>query len=135
MNYSIEINRSPGRPCANCRAHNSAEGPVGHQDGDPICDVCLLVGDQDLGLLLALGILVRAYAADVEQSSERSQTEGLRLLSLFAMLFDRQASWPRRNEFTDDHTLAEGGGLDGFGLEVFGLGLDLGTNGEDDPET
>ena len=135
MNYSIEINRSPGRLCANCRAHSSAEGPVGHRDGAPICDVCLLVGDQDLGLLLALGILVRAYAADVEQSSERSQTEGLRLLALFAMLFDRQASWPRRNEYTDDRPLHRDLGLQGFGLEALGLILDPPEDGEPDPDT
>ena len=110
VRYSVQINQSPGTSCAVCKENPSAEGPVGHLNDAPICDVCLLVGAKELGMLVALAVLVRAFADDADNSSTPSDhEESLSLLVLFARFYDRQASWPRRNEFNDDLT---GGPLD-----------------------
>ncbi len=105
--YSIRHNHAPGSRCAGCEEKLTADGPVGYIGSLPICDICLLVGCPDLGLLLALGILARAFAADSEGASAAERATSLDLLAIFALVFDRKSTWPRRNEFGNDILLFE----------------------------
>lgn len=105
--YSIRRNQTPDSRCAMCKEKSTWDGPVGYKGSRPICDICLLVGCPDLGLLLALGILARAFAADSEDASAAERAASLDLLAIFALVFDRKSSWPRRNEFGNDILLYE----------------------------
>lgn len=102
VDYSIRRNGSPGLQCAMCKKKPTWDGPVGYMGSRPICDICLLIGCPDLGLLLALGILARAFAADSAGASAAERAASLDLLAIFALVFDRKSTWPRRNEFGDD---------------------------------
>jgi hypothetical protein len=62
----------------------------------------LLLGAKELGMLVALAVLVRAFAQDSANASSAESEESLSLLAVFARIYDRQANWPRRNEFSDD---------------------------------
>jgi len=104
VRYSVQINQTPGSLCVACKTNPSAEGPVGYFNNAPVCDICLLLGAKELGMLVALAVLVRAFADDDANSPPAESDESLSLLVLFARIYDRQASWPRRNEFSDDLT-------------------------------
>ena len=114
VHYSVQINRTPGTPCAVCEKNLSAEGPVGHLNDAPVCDVCLLVNAQELGMMVALAVLVRAFANDADQSPSGPVKESLSLLVVFARIYNRQACWPRRDEFSQDLPISD---LDFLGLE------------------
>ena len=105
--YSIRHNHLPGSRCAGCEEKSTWDGPVGYLGTQPICDICLLVGCPELGLLLALGILARAFAADSEDASAAERATSLDLLAIFALVFDRKSTWPRRNEYGNDILLYE----------------------------
>ena len=93
--YSIRVTESPGTTCAGCGKQETGSGPVGHLDDDPICDLCLLERSSDLGLILALIAVVRAYA---EASGTPEDQEALSELGVFARIYHRVASksWPAR---------------------------------------
>ena len=90
--YSIRINDSPGSTCAACRKQETGEGPVGYMGDDPICDLCLLERSTDLGLLLAISAVSRAYAESA------AEPEALNELGVFARIYHRIASksWAAR---------------------------------------
>lgn len=94
--YSIRVTENPDTLCASCGKQETGAGPVGHLDDEPICDLCLLQANSDLGLLLALAAVVRAYAAT--EGSQEEQREALAELSVFARIYHRVASqsWPAR---------------------------------------
>lgn len=67
--YCIRLATRPGRPCAECRAITGV-GPVGHRNGRPICDECLLVHCHELGMVLALSFAARRLARSEPGSGE-----------------------------------------------------------------
>ncbi len=92
--YSIRVADSPGTVCAACRKQETGSGPVGYMDDEPICDLCLLERSNDLGLLLAMTAVSRAYAGAVGTAGE--QQEALHELGVFARIYHRVCSWPAR---------------------------------------
>ncbi len=63
-------------------------------DDEPICDLCLLERSNDLGLLLAIAAVTRAYAGTVGPAGDRQ--EALHELGVFARIYHRVCSWPAR---------------------------------------
>ncbi len=84
--YSIRIAKTPGT-CAVCRKHDTGIGPVGYSGEEPICDLCLLGESTDLGMILALIAVVRAYG-----SIKSGEPDALNELGFFARLFHQIAS-------------------------------------------
>ena len=92
--YTIRVAENPGALCSACGSQETGAGPVGYRDDEPVCDLCLLQANSDLGLLLAVAAVVRAYAA----TTQDEQQEALAELSVFARIYHRVASqsWPPR---------------------------------------
>lgn len=88
--YSIRLAQSPGTPCAQCRMP-TGEGPVGYCSEDPLCDLCLLTGSGDLGMVLTLVAVVRQLAGHLAAGAE-DRREALEELGAFARLYDRFAA-------------------------------------------
>ncbi len=95
--YSIRLAESPGTRCAACGKQETGAGPVGYLDDHPICDLCLLEADTDLGMALALIAVTRAYGS-MEAGSSREHQDALEELGAFAHIYHRIASksWPAR---------------------------------------
>ncbi len=89
---SIRIAKTPGT-CAVCRKHNTGIGPVGYSGEEPICDLCLLGESTDLGMIIAMVSVTRAYG-----SIKTDGPDALNELGFFARLFHQIASksWPVR---------------------------------------
>jgi len=88
--YSIRVAKNPGSLCAACGKQETGSGPVGYLDDAAVCDLCLLQGNHELGLVLAVICVTRAYAS-VRGDSEESQA-ALEELGAFARVYDRVAS-------------------------------------------
>lgn len=88
VQYSIRLPQPPGMArCARCRVRFSAAGPTGYAEDSPICDMCLLEGSQDLGMVLALVAVVRAFGA-VQPASRADYDEALSELGAFARIYE-----------------------------------------------
>ena len=88
--YSIRVATSPGTPCAECHAPTGA-GPIGCLDDAAVCDRCLIEGCPELGMVLALIAVTRAYATiELQEADERQ--EALEELGTFAHLYERFAA-------------------------------------------
>ena len=88
--YSIQVANSPGTLCAKC-AEPTGAGPIGCLDDEPICDMCLLEGCHELGMVPAVIAVARAYASiDPRQMNERR--EALEELGAFVRIYERFAS-------------------------------------------
>ena len=83
------IRAAPGREvaCAACGRRFAGSGPIGHRDGEPLCDMCLFEGDAELGMVLALVAVTRAYAA-IAGKSPAEWLEPLRELGDFARVYE-----------------------------------------------
>ncbi len=94
--YSIRGAESPGT-CAACGKQETGTGPVGYFDEEPVCDLCLLEHTTDLGMILALVSVVRAFGSLGTGTPEEHQ-EALEELGAFARIYHRIASksWPVR---------------------------------------
>ena len=88
--YSIRVAESPGTLCAGCGKQETGAGPVGYLDEEPICDLCLLQGSHELGMVLAVISVVRAYA-NVRGYGAESQS-ALEELGAFARVYERFAA-------------------------------------------
>ncbi len=88
--YSIRIAPNAGAPCPLCGAATGS-GPVGYLGDQTICDLCLLEGSNDLGMVLALVAVVRAYGS-VEQASSDEHRDALNELGAFARIYERFAA-------------------------------------------
>ncbi len=88
--YTIRIVANPGTQCAACGKQETGCGPVGFLDDAAICDLCLLEGSDELGMVLALISVVRAYA-NVRGTAEEWQS-ALEELGAFARIYDRFAA-------------------------------------------
>lgn len=90
--YSIRVPRPAGPAiCARCRVRFPAAGPTGYAEDSPICDMCLLEGSQELGMVLALVAVVRAFGV-VRASSHEDYQEALGELGAFARIYERFAA-------------------------------------------
>lgn len=94
--YSIRVAQEPGKPCALC-LELTGSGPVGYYDDEPICDMCLLKGCVDLGVVLGLVAITRECGALLPQSAEQVKEASAELF-VFAGFFERfaQRFGPRR---------------------------------------
>ncbi len=89
--YSIRVPQPAGEAqCARCRVRFSAAGPTGYAEDSPICDMCLLEGSQELGMVLALVAVVRAFGS-VRPSSHGDYREALNELGAFSRIYERFA--------------------------------------------
>ncbi len=90
--YSIRIPVPAGEVrCARCRALFSAAGPTGYAEDSPICDMCLLEGCQELGMVLALVAVVRAFGR-VRPSGHGDYREALNELGAFCRIYEQFAA-------------------------------------------
>jgi hypothetical protein len=90
--YSIRLPETPGEVgCARCDALFRAAGPTGHLDEQPICDLCLLECEKELGMVLALVSVVRAYAS-MHFGSAKEHWEALEEVGAFAHIFEQVAT-------------------------------------------
>lgn len=89
--YSIRLPDRIGEVrCARCGTRFRAAGPTGHADELPICDLCLLECEEELGMVLALISVVRAYAS-MPYGSAREHWEALEEVGAFSHIFERVA--------------------------------------------
>ncbi len=84
--YSIRIATKLSTTCAICDQATGA-GPVGYQNDDPVCDRCLLDACGDLGLVLALVSVTRAFGAIPLKHADAGR-EGVEQLAAFARVFE-----------------------------------------------
>ncbi len=90
--YSIRIPRPAGSArCVRCRVRFSAAGPTGYAEDLPICDMCLLEGSQQLGMVMALVAVVRAFGT-VRPSNHGDYQDALGELGAFARIYERFAA-------------------------------------------
>ncbi len=87
--YSLRVTDLPGTPCSQCGKRTGA-GPVGYLDEEVVCDLCLLEGSHQLGMLLALESVVRAYGSLAPGDPERD--DALAELGAFARVYERFAA-------------------------------------------
>ena len=88
--YSIRF-VGPDTSCADCGCRVQGAGPVGHRDGEPLCDLCLFEASADLAMLLALVAVCRTYAAAVATEPEE-WLNALRELGAFVRIYERIAA-------------------------------------------
>ena len=92
VQFSIRIPQAAGTArCARCRVRFSATGPTGYAEGLPICDMCLLEGSQELGMVMALVAVVRAFGA-VQPAGRGDYREALNELGAFARIYEKFAA-------------------------------------------
>lgn len=90
--YSIRLpDRAGDVDCARCDTRFRAAGPTGHADELPICDLCLLECEKELGMVLALVSVVRVYAS-MRFGSAREHWEALEEVGAFAHVFEQVAA-------------------------------------------
>ncbi|MEM8996083.1 MAG: hypothetical protein AAGF23_14950, partial [Acidobacteriota bacterium] len=90
--YSIRVPREASRVCCPlCAASFVAAGPTGYVDDRPICDLCLLERETQLGLVLALVAVTRSYGAVWPQDELEEEHARLELMA-FARVYDAKAS-------------------------------------------
>ncbi len=87
------IRSTPGREvsCSACGRRFAGSGPIGCLDDAPVCDLCLFEADAELGMMLALVSVTRAYAALAEEGSG-TWLEPLQELARFATVYERVAA-------------------------------------------
>ncbi len=90
--YSIRVPEPAGATrCDRCKSRFSAMGPTGYAEDRPICDMCLLEGSSELGMVLALVAVVRAFGA-VEPTDREDYRDALKELGAFARIYERVAA-------------------------------------------
>ena len=87
---SIRVATVADVPCALCGTATGS-GPIGYRGERPICDLCLLEESNELGMVLALVAVARAYGS-VEPSSDEEQQQGLAILGAFTRIYERFAA-------------------------------------------
>ncbi|MCP3962861.1 MAG: hypothetical protein GY719_33905 [bacterium] len=92
VSYSIRIPEPPGPvTCGHCRAHFIAAGPTGYAEDRLICDMCLLEGAPELGMVIALVAVVRAFGT-VQPSNHEDYRDALAEIGAFARIYERFAA-------------------------------------------
>ena len=67
--YSVRAGGGPAVSCVACGRRFDGRSPSGYRDDAPICDSCLLQADAELGMVLAVISINRAYATLSAQGS------------------------------------------------------------------
>ena len=88
--YSIRFSTGPNVPCA-CGRNQVGSGPVGYRDEQAICDLCMVEQCTELGLVLALIAVVRAFAV-VDRDRRESWLGALAELDTFARVYELVAA-------------------------------------------
>ena len=90
--YSIRAPEAPEEvECGSCGTRFLAAGPTGYADDDPICDLCMLVASEELGMVLALVAVVRAFAAPPYEKSKHYWA-ALGEVGAFGRIYERVAA-------------------------------------------
>ncbi len=89
--YSIRVATGHPVACAVCGRELAGGAPLGQRGEEPLCDMCLLEGSPQLGLMLALVAVARTYAVAAGRSREPSP-EALHELGYFACVYERIAA-------------------------------------------
>ncbi len=90
--YSIQVPIYPAETeCSSCELPFQAAGPTGHAGSRLICDLCLLEGCSELGMLLALASVTRAFGSLALSSREESR-DALVELGAFARIYEQFAA-------------------------------------------
>jgi len=90
--YSIRLPEpATATRCDRCQSRFSAAGPTGYAEERPICDLCLLESSSELGMVLALVAVVRAFGA-VEPTDHEDYLDALNELGAFARIYERVAA-------------------------------------------
>ena len=104
--FSIQwIDTSPPPPCAVCR-RQVGNGPVGFSKGHPagpLCDICLVDLNVDLGMLLWLAHIARE-GADITAVDLDHADMCMIALTTIAHMLHRGAAWPARMPSPDSAT-------------------------------
>lgn len=96
--YSIRVPRQPAEvECPHSRKTFWAVGPTAYENDQPISDLAMLDGCRELGMLLALAAVTRAFGA-VSLAAPEVGREALYQLAAFARVYETFAakSGPRR---------------------------------------
>ena len=88
--YSIRFAVGPERACA-CGRNQVGSGPVGYRDEEAICDLCLLEGRIELGLVVALVSMIRAVAV-YGGNCPAERLDALQYLGAFARVYEHVAA-------------------------------------------
>ncbi len=87
--YSIRMADTAGA-CHRC-GEATGTGPVGYHGDQAICDLCLLEGSNELGMVLALVAVTRACAS-VELTSDADRRAADAELGAFARIYESFAA-------------------------------------------
>ncbi len=90
--YSVRLPPDEHRAaCPRCGHCWRLSGPTAYANDEPICDLCLLTSEQQLGMVLAVLSVTRMYASAAWASPEDHHT-ALVELGAFARIYDRFAA-------------------------------------------
>ena len=90
--HSIRIPEQPGRGhCRLCSRRFIVAGPTGHRGDEPICDLCMLGHDKQLGMVLALIAVTRSYGRGWPLDELEENNARLELMA-FARIYEAQAA-------------------------------------------
>lgn len=90
--YSIRLPDHPGATaCARCGERFRAAGPTGHANDEPICDLCLIECEEQLGMVLALITISRSYGGERHETPEE-HWEALEELGAFVRIYEQVAA-------------------------------------------
>ena len=89
--YSIRFVRGPAGLCSACQRRDAGSGVVAHRGEEPICDPCALESCAELGLVLAVIAIIRAYATASGRTGTDS-LDALRELGAFARVYEHVAA-------------------------------------------
>ena len=87
--YNIRVADTAG-VCPRC-GESTGTGPVGYHGDQAICDLCLLEGSNELGMVLALVAVTRACAS-VELTSDADRRAADAELGAFARIYESFAA-------------------------------------------
>ncbi|MCP3959359.1 MAG: hypothetical protein GY719_16035 [bacterium] len=88
--YSVRFSVGPEAPCA-CGRNQVGRGPVGYRDEQAICDLCVLEESTELGLVLTLIAVARAFAAFGRDNPE-AWLDALGELAVFVRVYELVAA-------------------------------------------
>ncbi|MCP3957548.1 MAG: hypothetical protein GY719_06815 [bacterium] len=88
--YSIRFSSGPDAPCA-CGRNQVGSGPVGYRGEEAVCDLCMLEGCTELGLVLALVAVARAFEA-ISRDDKDAWLDALEQLVVFLRVYELVAA-------------------------------------------
>ncbi len=109
--YSIRAAAAGATACAACGHEVAGGAPLGLRGEEPLCDPCLLEASPQLGLMLALAAVARAFAVACRKARGQPP-EALEELGYFACVYERIAAkaGPMRDFPVPGFTAEEAGG-------------------------